>query len=314
MKSPLHHFRRLEGHYWTIAPSLSLRRSVPVSRNWSTHVASRGATIRITGAWRPEESDTALIVVHGITGSVDRPYCRRAAKAAQRRGWSCLRLALRGADRLGEDFYHAGQTDDLKAAIASAELRGYRRIFGLGYSLGGHIALRYALEAEDERVRAVAAICPPLDLALGVAHLDRQVIYRRHILRGLREIYSGVAQRGPVPTPLSDLEAVDSVREWDARTVVPRYGFRNVEDYYSTQSVGPHLARLHRPALVVAADFDPMIPIDSVQKHAQSSISRLHTWWLRRGGHVGYPGGLRRGSRGPSGVEDQVLEWMETCS
>ena len=88
---------------------------------------------------------------------------RRAARAIAAHGWSCLRLALRGADGSGEDFYHAGLIDDLAATVDSAAFADYERIVIIGYSLGGHLALRYACEKPDSRVRAVAAICAPLE-------------------------------------------------------------------------------------------------------------------------------------------------------
>jgi hypothetical protein len=267
--------------------------------------------VRLSGAWRDEGGDTALVVVHGLGGSIHRPYCHRAAQAAADRGWSCLRLALRGADRRGEDFYHAGLTADLEAALASTELRGMRRLFCLGYSLGGHIVLRWALRPSDERVRAVSAICPPLDLAKGAEYLDRHRIYRRHILGGLKSMYREVAARGPVPTPMRDVAGVDSMRVWDSLTVVPRYGFASVDDYYRSQSVGPELSRLRVDSLVVPARFDPLIPAEVTARWLRGDLPRVHTWWLERGGHVGYPSSLRRFPTGPSGVEAQVLQWMD---
>lgn len=306
--------RRWQGHYWTIAPSLFSRDRAPAAEAWSTHVDDRGGRIRLTGAWREESSDTALVVVHGLGGSVARPYCVRAAQAAQDRSWSCLRLALRGADRLGEDFYHAGLTDDLAAALACRQLRGFRRIFCLGYSLGGHMVLRWALAPTDERVRAVAAICPPLELAPAADHLDRQRIYCRHILNGLLDMYRPVAARGPVPTPVERLARVRSIREWDSLTVVPRFSFRNVDHYYSSQSVGPHLARLRSPTMIVEAEHDPMIATEVTRRTLDADLLMVGTWWLPRGGHVGYPGDLRRTVQGAPGVEAQVLEWMDQHS
>ena len=85
------------------------------------------------------------LVVHGLGSEIDAPYVVAAAQAAEARGLSCLRLYLRGADRKGEDFYHAGLTADLHAALASPTLASYDRVFVLGYSLGGHVTLRYAV-------------------------------------------------------------------------------------------------------------------------------------------------------------------------
>ena len=61
------------------------------------------------------------------------------------------------ADGRGEDFYHAGLTVDLEAAIASPELARYQRILILGYSLGGHVVLRYAANPNGS-VADIAAV------------------------------------------------------------------------------------------------------------------------------------------------------------
>ena len=51
----------------------------------------------------------------------------QAARAAERAGFACLRLAKSGADRDGEDFYHAGLREDVEAAVASDALRRFSR-------------------------------------------------------------------------------------------------------------------------------------------------------------------------------------------
>ena len=92
------------------------------------------------------------------------------------------RALMFGALAVGESTSYscsiAGLTADLEAAIRSPALEGYEHILLLGYSLGGHIALRYACSRPNERVRAVAAICSPLDLDRGARHLDER--HMRH--------------------------------------------------------------------------------------------------------------------------------------
>lgn len=306
----------LRGHWWTVWPSVAhtLRpETPPPSRPWSTTAEDHGRRIVLTGLWSERPATVAVLVIHGLGGSVERPYCVRAARAVDDHGWSCLRLALRGADGHGEDFYHAGLTEDLDAALRSPVFFGFDRIAILGYSLGGHVALRYATRDPDPRVVGVAAVCAPLDLAPAADHLDRPActLYRRHVLRGLRELYGRVAERGPVPTHPLDLEQVDSIREWDSRTVVPRYGFDSVDHYYESQSVGPRCEELRIPALVVSARHDPMVPHRLVEARLRQAPSAVESWVLHEAGHVGYPAGLRRRPEGRPGVEQQILQWFE---
>src|SRR5262245_30035119 len=180
-------------------------RLAPPAEPWSVVAADpQLGSVRLRGLLRERPgSDTCVLVVHGLGGTTATHYCVQAAQAVEAAGFSCLRLALRGADRDGEDFYHAGIAADLEAAVASPALRRYQRLLLIGYSLGGHVALRYALAPNDPRVRAVAAICAPLDLELGARHIDAPAafIYRRHVLSGLNAVYAAVARNRPVPTP-----------------------------------------------------------------------------------------------------------------
>src|SRR6185312_7053782 len=215
----------LSAHAWTIGPSVwsDLRpRLAPAAEPWSTTLRDdMTGELTLRGVLRRERgaaADSCLVVVHGLGGAMDRPYCILAALAAERAGMSCLRLALRGADRSGEDFYHGGLTRDIEAAVASSALASFERIYVLGYSLGGHVSLRYAAGASiDPRVRAVAAVCAPLDLALSAQHIDAPqcYVYRRHVLAGLNEIYAAVAERRSVPTPVDRARSAQALRTWD---------------------------------------------------------------------------------------------------
>jgi predicted alpha/beta-fold hydrolase len=279
---------------------------------WHAEVEDpKTGTIHLSGRWRAGESDTAVVLVHGLGGGLDSPYMHRAAAAVQSTPMGCLMLAVRGAARAGEDFYHAGQTVDIATALRSPELSSYRKIHLLGFSLGGHMALRLGLDAPDN-LGAIAAVCSPLDLAKSAQAIDagRAWLYRRHILRGLREIYGQVAARKPVPTPVSRIQAVRTIREWDALTVVPRYGFESVDQYYASMSVGPRLSELEVPTLIVHSDADPMVPGWAVEPALRDPGAKVETRRVRAGGHVGFPHRVDLGLPGERGLEGQVLAWF----
>jgi uncharacterized protein len=307
-------------HAWTIAPSVwsDFRpRVAPTSEAWSTDLADPiTGTISLRGALRREVGPRArscVVVVHGLGGSIDRPYCILAAAAAQRAGISCLRLGLRGADRQGQDFYHGGLTRDIEAAIASPALADFDRIYVLGYSLGGHVTLRYATSRErDPRVRAVAAVCAPLDLARSAQHIDApsSYLYRRHVLAGLNEIYAAVAQRQAVPTPLEHTLRAQALRTWDSLTIVPRFGFGDVATYYGEMSVGPRLSALELPSLLVQSTLDPMVPPWTYEPHLRGSLPKLEVKRLRCGGHVAFPRVRFEPGQAKEPLEDALLRWL----
>lgn len=304
----------MAGHLWTV--STRLRKAVPpVGRApWAVELKDpRWGKISLSGLlYSVEGARTLVLSVHGLGGCAESHYMFRAAAAAQAAGWSCLSLSLRGADRRGEDYYHAGLIDDVDAALGCVELEGYENLFVIGFSLGGHTVLRWAAHRKDPRVRAVAAVCAPVDLAASSASFARPVRlpYRRYVMARLKEIYRAVAARREVPLPMEQAEAIRTLREWDERIVAPRHGFDGAADYYQRMSVGPELTHIDLPALYVGAVADPMVPMETVRPVLEGSASGVQVVWTPRGGHMAFPSRLDLGFGGPGGLETQVFRWF----
>ncbi len=305
---------RLRGHKSTLGPFVerSLR---PVARAatrpWQTELLDPTAgPVRLSGEFLEQPGEELLLVVHGLGGSSDSVYMGLALGAAEQSGLSCLLLNVRGADRSGHDFNHAGLAADLQAALASPELERFERIYLFGYSLGGHLVFAYASGAMDARVRRVAAIGSPLDLSASATAFDapRVSLYRGHVMRSLHEIYTAAYQRRPIGILPVEARKITRIREWDERVIAPRFGFLGAEDYYQHVSAGPKLSGLSVPALYVGAPADPMIPLSAVLSAEPSP--RLRVVWNRAAGHLGFPSDFDLGEPGPRGLEPQVLSWL----
>jgi predicted alpha/beta-fold hydrolase len=312
----------VRAHFWTVFPRLrhhlSPRRPDVATEPWRAVVddPNRGPVAIGGRLRRPTDSRGAVVIVHGLGGSSDSPYTRAVAIACEAVGLATLRLDLRGSDPEGTDIYHAGLVDDAVAALSSPELAGFDDLHLLGFSLGGHVALRTAIVAPPARLRSVAAVCAPLDLAAAQRGFDRPVcwLYRVYVLRRLKQIYAGVASRAPVPTPVERVLRVTRLREWDELTVVPRFGFADAADYYRRASVGPLLPGLGVPALLVASPGDPMVSRESIAAAAAGAGDRLELRWVPGGGHVGFPPGVDVGAPGPPGLETQLAAWLAAHS
>lgn len=333
--------RDLHGHYWTFGSFVrGVIRPLPALEDAPVRIALHdpiAGELELTGRLAIPRRDGdagdpgargAVVVLHGLGGDVGSRYMHLAARAAIDAGIACLRLHMRGADGSGADVYHAGLTDDLDAALSSEVLAGFERLHVIGYSLGGHVALRWAAEraAAHPRVRAVAAICPPVDLASGVRaiqRLDRRP-YQHHVLRGLKAQYVAVAARHGAgsrvaPLPAADVLRMRTIVEWDEHVIAPRYGFAGAEDYYARAGVAPHLPRIAVPTLFVAADADPMIPDSTVRPGLAGASDAVRVVWTGRGGHVGFPDDLTLGlapeaARGPGGLEREVVAWLASAA
>ncbi len=305
-----------QGHFWTLGPFLRhslLPGTVPDWQRWQTSLSDRVlGTLELSGRLSASGgSDTIVVIVHGLGGSATSYYARRAALAASRAGMDSLRLNLRGADRSGADYYHAGLTDDLDAALRSPALNGYDTILLLAYSLGGNMMLRYLADRPAPRVRAATAVCSPIDLKPGARAIDQPqgLFYRRHILRALKDIYRNVAERREVPLSIAEADRIDTIEQWDERVIAPRHGFAGAEDYWAKTSACHVLGDIETPTLFIAAERDPMVPIDTVRPWLQNATG-LRRIVTPRGGHVGFPQKMDLGLGSGGTVEDQILRWM----
>ncbi|HET8676904.1 MAG TPA: alpha/beta fold hydrolase [Blastocatellia bacterium] len=309
---------RIRGHLWTVAPALLSFLQPPASppaREFQAVLKDPAVgSVRLTGLLSEVAgAETIVLIVHGLSGNAMSPYCASAAQAAAQAGLSSLRLSLRGADYSGEDILHGGITQDLWVALVAPVIARYKHVLLLGYSVGGHIALRAAVERADPRLRAVAAICPPLDLCHATTAFDHPARwpYRLHIFRSLNKAYAATARRGRVQVPPAVVARALSGRERDSLTVVVRFGFRSAEDYYERESVAPRLHRLEIPSLVVMSRHDPLIPAETVIPAIAAASRALSTTWIEHGGHVYFPKGLDLGQPGPPGLEPQVIRWLK---
>lgn len=306
----------LHGHAYTLAPRILYGRSLvpPQAETWRTRFVEGGRELEITGALSEAPSaDTLVIILHGCGGAPTSHYAVLAARYFVEHGVSALRLAWRGADFAGEDIYHAAQTADVHAAIADARFAGYRRIWLLGYSLGGHCCLHVAHETRDPRVKAVATVCPVLHLVqtnLAIDHPSR-AMYRRYVLGGLISNYAHVDRRGRAPTPHAQVKRATTFRVYDGLAVVPRYGFASVDDYYTRACASQIVGKLQRPTLVLSARHDPMLPWTIAESMRGAFSSAVTFMWAERGGHAGFPADLDLGEPGPLGLEAQLHAWLE---
>ncbi|NNE20877.1 MAG: hypothetical protein HKN10_20600, partial [Myxococcales bacterium] len=80
-------------------------------------------------------------------------------------------------------------------------------------------------------------------------------------------------------------------------------------DYWARTSACHVLEDIETPTLFIAAERDPMVPIDTVRPWLQNATS-LRRIVTQRGGHVGFPQHLDLGLGFGGTVEDQILRWM----
>ncbi|MDE2514056.1 MAG: alpha/beta fold hydrolase [Alphaproteobacteria bacterium] len=238
-----------------------------------------------------------IVLVHGLTGLEDSFYMRESAGYFLSRGFSVLRLNLRGAGRSRpycRTQYHAGSSDDLARLFVSlpADLTA-NGVVAVGYSLGANLLLKYLGEqGGSAQIDAAAVVSAPLDLAGTSRRLNRwrNIPYQRYLLRYMK---------AEAIAPGAELSATErravlgarSVWDFDHVYSAPRAGYDGAADYYARTSSGRFLAGVTVPTLIVHALDDPWIPAEPYREFDWQSHRNLYDVLTSRGGHVGFHGG-----------------------
>jgi predicted alpha/beta-fold hydrolase len=292
-----------------------LRWTLPQEDVW-VEVAEARLLVRLT--WQPGRRDEhpMLLIVHGLGGSDVATYTVSLGRLAFARGFHVARMNMRGAgdsEHANARFYNAGLDTDV-VAVLEALAPSCARMFVTGFSLGGSVSL-LALGRQrsrlPEKLRGVASVCAPLDLAACAAALEspRGRLYTGYFMSRLRDAYMRRQRRYPQLYEAGRERTTTTVREFDERITAPYGGYRDADEYYARSSAGPWLCEVDRPALVLAAEDDPMVPGESVKRYPLPASGLVEREILPTGGHVGFVAPAE--APGRFWAADRVLQWVE---
>jgi predicted alpha/beta-fold hydrolase len=262
-------------------------------------VVEAGDDVRLLArvTWQEGRRDArpALVIVHGLGGCDSAGYAVATGRLALARGWHVARMNMRGAgdaEALCPRLYNAGLDGDLLAVLAALALHT-GTIAVVGFSLGANLAL-LALARGGDRLPAalvgVAAVSPPLDLAACADAIGRPSnrLYQSYFVRNLKAAYRRRQRRRPDLYEAGRERGIRTIREYDDVITAPYGGYASATEYYRRSSAGPRLEGLTRPALVLAALDDPMVPGDSVACWPLPASGLVQREMTFTGGHVGF--------------------------
>lgn len=243
----------------------------------------------------PQQTRHPLVVlVHGLTGSEDDPYLREAAVGLLRRGFPVLRLNLRGSAQSrprSTSHYHLGRHQDLAEALeVLPEALTGQGIVLAGWSLGGALVLNLLGQGAAVRspVLAAAAICPPLQPELAHRAIDAQPLLGRALLALYRQEVLAVPSRD-LPEPLRQAARnASSLVEFEATVTALRFGYPSYAVYCEMNRAAAALPRLRVSSLLVMAEDDPIVPIDSLAGIDWAACPAVATLSVAGGGHCGF--------------------------
>ncbi len=240
-----------------------------------------------------------LVLFHGLEGSSSSHYSRAVLAACADAGWNCAVPHFRGCS--GEDnraprAYHAGDFAEIDWMLERFAAQHPGPVHAAGVSLGGNALLRWAQESGQtagQRVRAVAAISTPLDLAAGgraiASGLNFQ-IYTRVFLRTLKPKALRMIARHPGLADARRVRAARDLRAFDDAFTAPVHGFVGAADYWAEASSRPRLGRLRVPTLILNARNDPLQPAAVLPRadEVPANVVLDQPW---SGGHAGFAQG-----------------------
>ncbi|MCW5635693.1 MAG: alpha/beta fold hydrolase [Rubrivivax sp.] len=263
-----------------------------------------------------------LVLFHGLEGSRASAYVVAFAAEARARGWACSVPHFRGCSgelNLAPRAYHSGDFEEIGWMLARLRAMHGGPLVAAGVSLGGNALLRWAEEAGASAARtaaAVAAVCPPVDLAAAGRAIDsgfNRLVYSRMFLSTMKPKALAKLAQHPGLFDADRLRAARTLYEFDDVFTAPLHGFRDTPDYWARASAKPHLAAIGIPALVLNARNDPFVPAASLPPAADGSATgrvgrQVVLWQPAHGGHVGFPAGPFPGH--VTTMPQAVCDWL----
>lgn len=254
--------------------------------------------LRLDCNWQPGRRERpTLVLIHGLEGSSESQYMIGAADKAWAAGFNTVRMNVRncgGTEHLTPALYNAGLSGDLQAVVETLlEEDRLPELHLGGYSMGGNTALKLAGEwgtAAPEKVRSLCVVSPSVDLGRSADALNRRsnFFYQRRFVQGLKTRMRRKAKLFPGIYQLNGLDRVRTVREFDDAFTAPLAGYGTADNYYHRASALRVTDRIALPALIIAAEDDPFIPVESFSDASLTGNPHITVLTPRHGGHAGF--------------------------
>lgn len=264
----------------------------------------------------PLPGQPLLVLFHGLEGSSASRYARSFAAWADNAGWAYVVPHFRGCS--GEinhqpRAYHSGDFEEIGWMLDRAAAGHAGPVLAVGVSLGGNAMLRWTQEAGHaaaQRVRAVAALCSPVDLAAGGQAIGLGLsrwIYTPMFLRTMKLKAWAKLNQYPGLFDAERLQAARTLYEFDQIFTAPLHGFESTDDYWARASAKPHLGQIRLPALLVNPLNDPFVPAASLPRPHEVG-QQVTLWQPGGGGHVGFTSGAFPGES--YSMTQAVMAWL----
>lgn len=239
-------------------------------------------------------SDVVVHLFHGLGGTAEADYMRRAAALFAAQGHTVMAINHRGSGEgrgLAARPYHMGCTPDMAAMIQVG--RGFfseHLHVAIGFSLSATVLLLLlGRDSELPQPDLAIAVNPTFDLERASRRLSQGFnrVYDVRFVRLLRRHVQERWELGLLEAPVA-IPASATLRDFDELYTARAAGFRDRSDYYASCDPRPHLANIQAPTVLLTSEDDPFVPSGDLMDAPLSPSVHLHV--EPRGGHMGYLG------------------------
>lgn len=248
--------------------------------------------------WQPDRRHAlTLIIVHGLEGSSESGYMVGITQKSLAAGMNVVRVNQRncgGTDHLAPTLYNSSLSGDVVAVARNViDQDRISRFVLAGFSMGGNLVLKTAGEWGKEaprEFRAVAAVCPAMDLAASAdaLHLPANRVYEEYFMLKLRQRFRAKAKFFPQSFDVNRVRGVKSLREFDDKVTAYYCGFAGAVDYYARASASNVVSQIAVPGLILHAATDPFIQILCETRRQIAANPNLTFVEAADGGHCAF--------------------------
>jgi uncharacterized protein len=239
-------------------------------------------------------TDVVIHLFHGLGGSAEADYIRRAATLFAGQGHTIMAINHRGAGEgrgLAAKPYHMGCTPDMAAMLQVG--RGFfseHTHVAIGFSLSATVLLLLlGRDAGLTQPDLAIAVNPTVDLekaSLRLCHGFNRA-YDHHFVSLLRRHIQELWEFGLLSRPVR-IPRMATLRDFDEMYTARAAGFRDRSDYYAKCGCALYLRAIQAPTVILTSENDPFAPAKDLKDVELSPMVHLHVEGT--GGHMGYVG------------------------
>lgn len=252
--------------------------------------------------WYPQpdqNSKYVLVIIPGITANSKTPYIENLCVTVAKLNIQvviCNHRGSRGEKIIGEKIHCATETHPLITLLDCVQERyPSSQIIALGISLGGMILTKYLSDTGDEsKVKYGMTVCMPWDCFQTRKSLENSFIsnltYNKRLTGNLQKFTQVNFELIQRVTGINeqDVTMMKTIANFDAKVIVPMYGFRSLDEYYVAASPSGRINRITIPFISLNTRDDPFVPWVSIPVMEFEKSSNSILLLTEAGGHVGF--------------------------